>query len=172
MQQDGGVSDTQHEADGNGGILPSVRIGTPEREAAVSALDAHWHEGRLDPAEHERRTTAARAARTRAELDALFADLPDRAAPRGAAPDHHASLDRMPPPRVPEPGSGPLLGGLVGRHRDTVMALTPFVAVGLFFLFGYSWLWFLLIPVMGILLFGADDRGRRHRRDDGNRRGC
>ena len=60
----------------------------------------------------------------------------------------------------------------MGRHRDTVMALTPFVAVGLFFLFGYSWLWFLLIPVMGILLFGADDRSRRHRRDGGNRRGC
>jgi hypothetical protein len=52
------------------------------------------------------------------------------------------------------------------------MALTPFVAVGLFFLFGYNWLWFLLIPVMGILLFGADDRGRRHRREGGNRRGC
>ena len=58
MQQDGGVSDTQHEPDGTGGILPSVRIGTPEREAAVTALDAHWQEGRLDPAEHERRTTA------------------------------------------------------------------------------------------------------------------
>ena len=130
------MSESQHEPDGTGGILPSVRIGTPEREAAVAALDAHWQAGRLDPAEHERRTTAARAARTRAELDALFADLPDRAAPRGAAPDHMRSLDRMPPPRVPEPGSGPLLGGLVGRHRDTVMALTPFVAVGLFFLFG------------------------------------
>ena len=42
----------------------------------------------------------------------------------------------------------------------------------LFFLFGGNWLWFLLIPVLCILLFGADDRGRRHRRDNGNRRGC
>ena len=138
----------------------------------MTALDAHWQEGRLDPAEHERRTTAARAARTRAELDALFADLPDRAAPRGAAPTTMRPSTGCRLRAFPSPGPGPSSEGLVGRHRDTVMALTPFVAVGLFFLFGYSWLWFLLIPVMGILLFGADDRGRRHRRDDGNRRGC
>jgi hypothetical protein len=52
---------------------------------------------------------------------------------------------------------------MVGRHRDTVMALTPFVALALFFL-THSWLWFLVIPVMGILLFGADDRKGRRRR--------
>jgi tellurite resistance protein TehA-like permease len=62
--------------------------------------------------------------------------------------------------------SAPVLGSLVGRHRDTIMALTPFVALALFFLTG-TWLWFLVIPVVGILLFGADDRRGRNRR-----RGC
>jgi hypothetical protein len=162
------VSESQHDP-GTGGILPSVRIGTPERDAAVGALDAHWHAGRLDPGEHERRTTLAKAARTRSELDALFADLPDRVAPRLPAPGHEV-VHRPAPAgsnaaRVPEP-SVPALGGVVGRYRDTVMALTPFVALALFFLTG-SWLWFLAIPVMGILLFGADDRKGR-----GRRRGC
>jgi DUF1707 SHOCT-like domain len=161
------VSESQHDP-GTGGILPSVRIGTPERNAAVAALDTHWHAGRLDPGEHERRTTLAKAARTRTELDALFADLPDRVAPRLPAPGHEVVQGPAPAASAParvEP-SVPPLGGLVGRHRDTVMALTPFVALALFFLTS-SWLWFLVIPVMGILLFGADDRKGR-----GRRRGC
>ena len=156
------------ESDPGSGILPSVRIGTPERDAAVAALDTHWHAGRLDPGEHERRTTLAKAARTRTELDALFADLPDRVAPRLPAPGHEVvqpARAASAPARVPET-SVPALGGVVGRHRDTVMALTPFAALALFFLTG-SWLWFLVIPVMGILLFGADDRKGR-----GRRRGC
>ena len=162
------MSESQHDP-GSGGILPSVRIGTPERDAAVAALDTHWHAGRLDPGEHERRTTLAQAARTRTELDALFADLPDRLAPRLPAPGHEVVQRQAPaqstPARVRGP-SAPALGGLVGRHRDTVMALTPFVAMTLFFL-TRSWLWFLVIPVMGVLLFGADDRKGR-----GRRRGC
>ncbi len=162
------MSESQHDP-GTGGILPFVRIGTPERNAAVAALDTHWHAGRLDPGEHERRTTLAKAARTRTELDALFADLPDRVAPRLPAPGHEVVQRQAPaqstPTRVREP-SVPALGGVVGRHRDTVMALTPFVAMTLFFL-PRSWLWFLVIPVMGILLFGADDRKGR-----GRRRGC
>jgi hypothetical protein len=165
------VSESQHDP-GTGGILPSVRIGTPERDAAVAALDAHWHAGRLDPGEHERRITLAKAARTRAELDALFADLPDRVAPRLPAPGHEVMPGWAPggsagsaPAQVPQP-SVPALGGVVGRYRDTVIALTPFAALALFFLTG-SWLWFLAIPVMGILLFGADDR-----KGHGRRRGC
>jgi hypothetical protein len=162
------VDESQHDP-GTGGILPSVRIGTPEREAAVAALDLHWQAGRLDAGEHERRTTLAKAARTRAELDALFADLPDRVAPRSPAPGHEADRSRAHADTAPARASeafAPALGGMVGRHRDMVMALIPFVALALFFLTS-SWLWFLMIPVMGILLFGADNRKGR-----GRRRGC
>ena len=55
---------------------PGQRVGNTEREAAIEALNQHWQAGRLDPAEHERRTTAAYAAVTKGDLDALFADLP------------------------------------------------------------------------------------------------
>ena len=103
------MSESQHEP-GTGGILPSVRIGTPERNAAVAALDTHWHAGRLDPGEHERRTTLAKAARTRTELDALFADLPDRVAPRVPAPGHEVVQGPAPAVR-PDAGSRAVRAG-------------------------------------------------------------
>lgn len=50
------------------------------------------------------------------------------------------------------------LGGRVGA---TIMALTPFVALVLFLIFGFglgvwawAWVWFLLIPVVGIIIYG------------------
>ena len=122
----------------------------------MAALDTHWHAGRLDPGEHERRTTLAKAARTRTELDALFADLPERVAPRPPAPGHEVVHGPSPagssPVPVPEPAV-PVLGGMLGRHRDTVMALTPFIALALFFLTDAG-SGSCAIPVMGILLSG------------------
>jgi hypothetical protein len=131
------------------GVGKSPRVGTAERDKAVALLGEHWRAGRLDPGEHELRVTRARAAVTQADLDVLFADLPagDPAQQTTAAVDSQ------------DPG-----GSLEGR-RDTIMALTPFAALVLFFLTG-SWLWFLMIPVLGILFYGAggSKRQRRHGR--------
>ena len=77
----------------------SIRIGTAERERAVMALGEHFAQGRLDPEEFEQRMTAAYAARTAADLDRLFDDLPRPTPPpqpttsyplpaRGAYPVH------------------------------------------------------------------------------------
>ena len=55
---------------------PQIRIGYAERSAAQSALDEHMSAGRLDPDEYADRYAAAEMARTQAELDALFTDLP------------------------------------------------------------------------------------------------
>jgi hypothetical protein len=46
------------------------------RQRAADALRTHYAEGRLDEAELERRVELAYAARTRADLKALFRDLP------------------------------------------------------------------------------------------------
>lgn len=40
------------------------------------------------------------------------------------------------------------------RWRNTVMGLTPLIAVALFF-YTRSWMWFLWIPVVGVLLYGT-----------------
>lgn len=62
---------------------PHLRIGDAEREAAVTALGEHFAAGRLDHAEFDERSARAYAARTAAELQPLFTDLP---APHPLAP--------------------------------------------------------------------------------------
>jgi hypothetical protein len=132
-----------------GGGKVSKRVGTAERDEAIAVLDEHWHAGRLDPSEHELRVTRAKAAVTRRDLDALFIDLPKPGEASGST-DVVASRD---------------VRGFMDRKRETIMALTPFIALALFFTTGFNWLWFLLVPVMGILVYGPDggknaDRGR------------
>jgi Domain of unknown function (DUF1707)/TM2 domain len=77
-----------------------IRIGNAEREQAVQALGDHFGQGRLEPHEFEERMTAAYAARTAADLEVLFDDLPRPDAPR------HPSTAQYPIaqyPGVPRP---------------------------------------------------------------------
>ena len=144
------------------------RIGNAERDAAISALNRHWQAGRLDPAEHERRTTAAYAAVTQGDLDALFSDLPGGTRPYDApAPLQGAVVSAPSTPIEPQKGSGLFPpDSWVARHRDVLMGLAPFVALVCFFVFK-SWLWFLLIPAAGVILYSGDDRRKRRRNDTG-----
>ncbi len=45
------------------------------------------------------------------------------------------------------------MGRLGPRARHTIMGLTPIVALVLFFL-TRSWMWFLAVPVVGVLVYG------------------
>jgi hypothetical protein len=54
----------------------TMRIGDHERDQAAAALAHHYAQGRLSVAEHEERMTLALKARTAADLQALFVDLP------------------------------------------------------------------------------------------------
>ncbi len=119
------------------GMGNTTRVGTAERERAIALLGDNWRAGRLDPAEHERRVTKAKAAVTRADIDVLFADLPQAGVLQESAGVVSAS------------GAA----GFLQAKRDTIMALAPFVALFLFFITS-TWLWFLMVPVMGILLYG------------------
>jgi hypothetical protein len=53
-----------------------MRVGDSEREAAAAELREHFTSGRLDQEELNDRLTAVFAAKTRGDLQALFADLP------------------------------------------------------------------------------------------------
>ena len=143
------------------------RVGNTEREAAIEALNQHWQAGRLDPAEHERRTTAAYAAVTKGDLDALFADLPGDPATRTTpAPlqGEVVSSPSQPGDIAPQSGTGLFPAeSWVAQHRDALMGVTPFVALGLFFATRW-WVWFLLIPAAGVILYSGND-GRKRRRD-------
>jgi hypothetical protein len=146
------MSNEHHGTDGSGdGMGDTTRVGTAEREKAVALLGEHWRAGRLDPAEHELRVTRARAAVTRGDLDILFADLPSSAAGPAAELEPTGAVADGNPRRF------------LDRKRDTIIALTPFAALILFFVSG-SWLWFLMIPVMGILLYGPEGKKKSGQR--------
>jgi hypothetical protein len=92
---------------------PVVRAADAERDAAVARLQEAVGEGRLDLDEFSQRASAAYAAVTTAELDALLADLPGEAAPE--------IVGR----RVPETfnsvfGDIRLAGGSAPRNASTV----------------------------------------------------
>ncbi|WP_200952469.1 DUF1707 domain-containing protein [Agromyces sp. Soil535] len=150
---------------------PAERLSNAERDDAVANLAAAQAEGRLTPAEYTDRAAAARTAVTRGDLVPLFADLPEtQQRTGGTAPQMGADPTVVPDfwYRAPAPSSGGsrALGGWVG---DTIMALTPFIALGLFLLFGFqgsfvwSWLWFLVIPVAAIIIYvpGRPPNGAR-----------
>lgn len=62
------------------------RIGDAEREAANARLGDHFAAGRLDHEEYDERLDAIWSARTRADLDQLFWDLPALAVAPPTAP--------------------------------------------------------------------------------------
>ncbi|MEU7816437.1 DUF1707 domain-containing protein [Pseudonocardia sp. NPDC049154] len=71
-----------------------IRIGDDERGRGAARLAAEVGAGRLDLAEYERRVDRVYAARTRGELDAVFADLP---APHQAARAAPVRARHVPP---------------------------------------------------------------------------
>jgi Domain of unknown function (DUF1707) len=153
---------------------PGQRIGDPERQGVISALDAHRSSGRLNSQEYEDRQVKASQARTWGDVQPLFSDLPQPhpVGMPGLVPTG-SQLPAAPGRGAAQLGEGPLAAFVPARYRSTVMALTPFVALALFFTTG-TWLWFLLIPVMGLLVYGPENRSRygrdrsdRRRRRDG-----
>ena len=61
------------------------RIGDAERDRAVEYLQEHMAQGRLDGTEFDERLTRALQARTEADLQPLFDDLPEPRPPSGLA---------------------------------------------------------------------------------------
>ena len=152
-----------------------------DRSEATAVLRQHWQAGTLDPGDHERRTTAVRSARTRADLDAALADLPslggssghvlahrDDGGERDVAGSTSASVRERDPVGEEFDDRTNGLIKLPYSTANTLMALTPFACVALFFLLHVNWVIFLAIPVVGILLFGGEDD--RERRRGGRRR--
>jgi hypothetical protein len=88
----------------------NMRVSDAERQAVADRLAEHFSAGRLDQAEFDERVGRAMSAKTRADLNGLFDDLPETGAP--AATD-------------------PAAGQLRRRNRHPVLlaALIVFVAI-------------------------------------------
>ena len=95
---------------------PRPRIGDAERDRAVGFLQEHMAQGRLDHAEFDERLTRALQARTAADLEPLFDDLPEprpggmvATTPYSAPPWSATGASAVPAPQttdaVPEPAA-------------------------------------------------------------------
>ncbi len=166
----------------------SLRIGTTDREAAVDALSEHTRAGRLSAHEYEDRSEAAKRAITWADVDSLFADLP---APHPAPGNARTKSPRPPRPAGgpgetagsgvvhptgragradradrragdrladAEPSQG-LVSPEIGRW---MMAVAPPIALVLFFI-TWKWWFFLLIPLVSLVVYGPGGKHRRRR---------
>jgi hypothetical protein len=71
-----------------------IRVSDAERQAVTDRLAEHFADGRLDQAEFDERVGRATSAKTRADLNGLFDDLPETGAP--AATDHPRRRYRHP----------------------------------------------------------------------------
>ncbi|WP_368497829.1 DUF1707 domain-containing protein [Herbiconiux sp. A18JL235] len=173
----------------------SIRLSNADRDAAVAALSAAQADGRITPDEYGERSAAAQRAVTRGDLAPLFTDLPESAHPStGAGTAAPSGPPAFAPSAAPAAGYGQggygqggyggdpqsgyadaarrrqPLGGTAGVVAVSVM---PFIALGLFFVCGYlipdgfrwSWVFFALIPIAGIVVYGGGGRRGYYDRD-------
>lgn len=134
---------------------PDIRVGDAERSEALEQLSQHFVNGTLDPGEFEQRTGEAAVARTRGDVEKLFADLPELSTPNATAPAtrHEAELEEM------------LSRGKKVQVADAVIWSVAMIA---FFLglFVFDWSYFWISPVIaffaswavrGVLKFSESD---------------
>jgi Domain of unknown function (DUF1707) len=120
-----------------------LRVGDAERYEAATALGEHFATGRLDQAEYDERVQAAYAGRTRADLDALFTDLPEpapfRPTPAPGPPGWQAG--RAARDRTRRRGWGPPVVPvlLVVALFVTVSVIADFPVFPLLFLLWFGW---------------------------------
>ncbi|UFS57894.1 DUF1707 SHOCT-like domain-containing protein [Subtercola endophyticus] len=151
----------------------TLRLSNPERDEAVAQLNANLREGRITEAEFTERSATVRSAVTRGDVAPVFSDLPADAhlgaassvPPAAFAAPGYSSSSSSFGSSIPEPRNGPI-GGTAGV---VAVSITPFIALILFFVTGivwgynYSWLWFLLVPLVGIIVYGGGTRRRPDR---------
>jgi ferric-dicitrate binding protein FerR (iron transport regulator) len=104
-----------------------LRISDTEREQAATDLGEHYAQGRLTAEEHRERLDQIWAARTRRELDPVFADLPGRSFPARAPAAARPAPRRPGWRRIPTP----LLVLLVVLVAVTAVTHLPLILLGI-----------------------------------------
>lgn len=89
-----------------------MRVSDAERQEVADRLAEHFSSGRLDQAEFDDRVGRAMSAKTRADLNGLFDDLPETGAPAATDPTGPAGQPRR-----------------RRRHPVLLVALIVFVAI-------------------------------------------
>ena len=140
------------------------RIGDAERDRAADYLRDHMSVGRLSQEEFDERVTAALQARTSADLEPLFSDLP---APKPGQDVAVAGSTPWPayPPATPPTSSA--VAPLPDSTLANVLAAASGIAWVLFILYwavGPGVWWFVFVPILLSSLAGKQ-RQELHRRE-------
>ena len=145
-----------------------MRIGDAERDRAADYLRDHLAEGRLDQWEFDERLTAALTAKTQADLDPLFVDLP---APKPG----QTVMPVAGPPSPWQPGTGaavrrpspvPLQRNYAGTLGAVLFAFSFPLFIMLLFgaIDGTQWPLFMFLPFLLPWIMNATGRHGRRRR--------
>jgi len=125
--------------------LAEIRISSAERDDAVTALAVHRSSGRLSHDEHEDRLRRAQEASTRAEVEALFEDLP---APH---PDLSGAVSPRPPAVVNPEWPGGRASTRASRVMDVIGVLSLLAGLPVaIVLTAVAGLWWTFLIVLGV----------------------
>ncbi|MGD0242551.1 MAG: DUF1707 domain-containing protein [Streptosporangiaceae bacterium] len=141
----GGPSTDQH-----------MRVSDAERQAVTDRLAEHFSSGRLDQEEFDERVSRAMSAKTRADLNGLFDDLPESGMPGFGQPG----------PGLPGTGAPAATGFPRRRRRHPVLLAALVILVALaagHVIFPLLWIGF--IVVIALAATGHLGHGRSHHRD-------
>jgi len=154
----------------------SLRLSNADRDAAVSALSRAHADGRITADEFSERAATPHTAGTRGDLAPLFADLP--VAVHGTESVPPASFSAAPagapaysavPPRETYTRARPLGGaaGVAAVSITPLVVLVVFLAIGFLVPGGFAWSWvlWLAVPIVAIIVYGPGGRGGYNGRD-------
>jgi hypothetical protein len=142
-----------------------IRVSDAERAEVADRLGVHYSDGRLDRAEFDDRVTRAMSAKTRADLNGLFDDLPDLEGRGGTGTAAGGG------PGAPGGVSGPTTPYRVSRHhrgnvRPVLGAVLAIIIVSaawhaLFHFFYIFYIpWFLVLALIVAVVFARRTSGR------------
>ena len=146
---------------------PAQRIGDAERDRAAELLREHMAVGRLDQTEFDERVSAALAAKTSAELEPLFVDLPgprpgtETAATAGFTAPPWQSGQVEPVTATPVPAKRDYTGLLAVLSAVAWPATILFIS----FVLGWDYWWLIFIPIMVSSGFGKQRHDRERERE-------
>jgi hypothetical protein len=134
-----------------------IRVSDAERAEVADRLSAHYSDGRLDRAEFDERVARAMSAKTRADLNGLFDDLPDMGV--GSATTGSPADTTVIPGRPGQPRR---------RGRPVLLAVLAIVLVGMatravVHMFFIPWLWIAVLAAVIVFATRASAHARRDR---------
>jgi hypothetical protein len=145
------------------------RIGDAERDQATTYLREALAQGRLEQDEFDERLDRALRAKTQADLDPLFRDLPGPKPGQGLAP---AAGFQAPPwqrgaeppvqPAAPPPGNEVARTDQTNRALNVVAAVAWPLTIMLCFIVGWQYWWLIFIPIAISSFAGSKHQQNRH----------